>query len=501
MKKLLYITPFIFMFIILAVLFVFMCLPQSQDATETVFTVDLYFLRTRVLYCLALGCIFMMAFYHFTLYAFRKKESVYLCFSLICILCFVRFVFETNGLNNYFNFISNEVFRRRFFAVVWVIHAYLITYFSLVLLESSLLKKWFVRKHIYLFIAIFPFLVLPFRSSIFAAAASILFLVPAIFNIVSVWRSPKRKENPFMLMYLISLVLFLIIGSTSKIFAHDFFMPGIVTNMFLMMTQMILLSRNYARAFLFVEETNENLERIVNNRTKDLRNTNSAMKELIGNISHDLKTPLAVMSVNLEELQSLSETQDEEYQRHVRIAYDKNLDLQRLIQNLIEISRIETGQSLISPAWVSLLDVLELAQDKYDDFLRNKDIFFEIYCTEDVEIYIDPQRIWSIFDNIVYNAARHTGHGGTVTVNASSSGQTAAVTITDTGCGIDAEHLPHIFERFYKASASRGGSGGDSGLGLYIVKSVMEALGGSVAAESEAGKGTSIILSFVKKAD
>jgi signal transduction histidine kinase len=418
----------------------------------------------------------------------------------------VRFVFESGGMNDYLHFITNEAFRRRFFAVVWVIHAYLITYFSLVLIESELLKKWFIRKHIYLPIAILPFLVLPYGVLFFGVAAGILFIAPSVFNIISVWRSPKRKENPFMHMYLISLVLFLIVGSTSKIFAHDFFMPGIIVNMFLMMTQMILLSRNYTDAFRFVEETNENLEKIVDERTHNLQAaneamqiTNNAMKELVSNISHDLKTPLSVMSVNLESLSSLAVTQsDTDYQRHVRAAYQKNLDLQRLIGNLFEVSRIETGRNLYAPKWESLLHLLVQANEKYNDYIEDHGLTFDINA-EDIEISTDTQKIWSVFDNIIYNAVRHTASGGITITAAAATPETATVTLTDTGCGIEPEHLPRVFERFYKASQERSANEGESGLGLYIVKSVMEGCGGSAAIESEPGKGTSVILTFPAK--
>jgi len=220
-------------------------------------------------------------------------------------------------------------------------------------------------------------------------------------------------------------------------------------------------------------------------------------KEMVANISHDLKTPLAVMSLNLETLSQLTAAKDDaKYQRCVRAAYQKNLDLQRLIQNLLEASRIETGRTVYAVKPLSLLTMLAQVRDRYDTYLEDKGIFFDIAAGEDMSVGADHAKIWSVFDNIIYNAARHTEAGGSVTVTAAGAGSAATVTITDTGSGITPEHLPRVFERFYKGSQARDGNEGESGLGLYIVKSVMEGCGGSVSAESEVGRGTSIILTF-----
>jgi len=113
---------------------------------------------------------------------------------------------------------------------------------------------------------------------------------------------------------------------------------------------------------------------------------------------------------------------------------------------------------------------------------------------------VDSQKIWSVFDNIIFNAVRYTESGGSITINTynetTEAISIATIEISDTGSGIEAKHLPHIFERFYKGSQERSANEGESGLGLYIVKSIMEGCGGSVEAKSEFGKGTSIILTF-----
>ncbi|MCL2604056.1 MAG: ATP-binding protein [Defluviitaleaceae bacterium] len=214
------------------------------------------------------------------------------------------------------------------------------------------------------------------------------------------------------------------------------------------------------------------------------------LKEMISHLSHDMKTPLSVLSVNLESLSGLAETQsDPAYARHVRLAYQKNLDLQRLLQNLFEANRIETGRYVYAVKRESLLRLLAQIKERYEDYLEDKGIFFDITVGGDAELSIDSQRTWSVFDNIIYNAARYTGQGGSVTITAEAAPEAVTITVTDTGCGVTPEHLPRIFERFYKVSQARDATSGDSGLGLYIVKNIMEGCGGSVTAFCKTGEG------------
>lgn len=234
---------------------------------------------------------------------------------------------------------------------------------------------------------------------------------------------------------------------------------------------------------------------------EELETINAAMKELIANISHDLRTPLTVMSVNLEELSNLVRAYGggEELIGKVGAAWRKNLDLQRITQNLLEVSRIETGRSIYNPDWVSVSELMLKVQDRYEDYLEDKALYLNTAYGKDMSLWLDEQKIWSVFDNVIYNAVRYTAKGG-ISITAAEDGANATVIIRDTGSGVAPADLPHIFERFYKASGARGGMAGDSGLGLYIVKSIMEAFEGSVSAKSAPGKGTSVILTFKRRA-
>lgn len=455
------------------------------------------FFRTRALYCIALGCILMAAFYHLALYIFRRREKVYLLFALMCVLCFTRFLMETNGINQYLQWRPLNMSGIRLYLVLLFMHTLSVTVFSLHVFDRKLLlrHKYAVVVITALGTALFCFI--PLNASWSLIVSSLALLPLMVFIIIMAARSPVLRREKWTQLFFAALLLYISWGFGGKLFFESIlYMPGLLINIFMIMAQSLVLSRSYADAFELVEETNANLEHIVDERTKDIRNVNNAMKELVGNISHDLKTPLTVLGINLQNLsRRIRASGDAENQRHVEVAYNKCLDLQRLIQNMFEASRIETGQALYEWGWTSVRELLIQAREKYSVFLEGEGLFLDIKYNKDAEIIVDPQKIWSVFDNIIYNAVRYTEKGGVISITAKTGDSAVDVVVTDTGSGIAPEHLPRIFERFYKVSPGRGGSG-DSGLGLYIVKSVMEGIGGSVRAESEPGKGTSVILTF-----
>jgi len=230
--------------------------------------------------------------------------------------------------------------------------------------------------------------------------------------------------------------------------------------------------------------------------SEEVIRTQRLVRNLISNISHDIKTPLTILGVSLENLLEVSPG-DPEYSRNIRIAYNKSLDLQRLINNMIELTRIDSGHDLFKLEWVSLNSVLSDIQRKYGDYLESVGLTLDVSGSgEDVFIQIDSSLIWSVFDNVIYNAVRHTKQGG-ITVTAKLKKKVATITVSDTGAGIAPEHLERIFDRFYRVEPNRGaGDAGQSGLGLFIVSKIMEGIGGKVQMESEERVGTSVILTF-----
>lgn len=466
-------------------------------------SVQRYFIRTRTMHALALGCILITGFYHMLLFFFRRREKEYILFSLLCTLCFVRFLFETDGLNEYFQIIPDDMLSMRLYMTLLALHSASIILFALFIFDRSFLIKHKVHASACFAGLGLIFWFMPINMPYSTMLAAFLILVFALLAIVKAARSPVLKENPWTRLYFISLFLFLCMGLTKLTGSFYLYMPGLVSNLFMILTQSLLLSQSYAGAFKLVEETNQNLEQLVDERTKSLqaaneamRATNAAMIELVSNISHDLKTPLTVLGQYLEILDDDSITLvDEERSDYIHVAYNKNLNMQRLVRNLFEITRIESGQYKYNLEWQSVSELTDIILDKYGTYVESRGLSFSVECNEQFKIWLDKDKIWGIFDNIIYNAVRHTPKGGLVSVAMRYDGAGACeIKIADTGQGINAKHLPYIFDRFYKADQSRSGSTGDSGIGLYIVKTNVGKMGGHITVESELGKGTAFIV-------
>jgi signal transduction histidine kinase len=502
MKKLLPVIPTAVIIGISALFLIYMCLPPNPETAYEIYTFDAHFLRTRGLYLMGSGGILFVALNQLALFFFRRQDKRYLLFTLLCIVCFAHTFFTQNGLNETFGWIEpGELLTKIKDFFVFLAH-YTICFVGLYTLRRDFVFKHKMQLILYLFAGVISCVFLPvYRYELIFRSVILIVGITAVILMV---QSSQLKESKWVRLYYLSYVSYLFLGIFwAFIDPGTFLIPGFTCLLFMIFSYVLLISKNYTDAFTFVEETNQNLEQLVDERTRNLQaaneamqTTNNAMKELVQSISHDLKTPLAIMSVNLESLSSLAATQsDTDYQRHVRIAYQKNLDLQRLILNLFEVSRIETDRNTYTPQWESLILLLAKLKEKYDDYMEDRGLSFDIDPSDNLEIFTDPLKIWSVLDNVLYNSVRHTDSGG-ITISTHSEGSNATVTITDTGRGISPEHLPHVFERFYKGSQARSTNEGESGLGLYIVKSVMEGCGGSVDIKSEQGKGTSVILTF-----
>lgn len=451
----------------------------------------------------ASGGMMMMAVYMVTLYLFRRGEKAELYSALFCIGTGIRFLVMEGSLT-LMGLVPSVTYGMalgvRYPAIgLQVIGA---TNFIFEIFAAPKRKK-LSAINVLVTISCIAAAILTYNQIYILPVniAMLLLTIPIeVYCIYIIAKSAELRRNRLNIVYLVSYFLFVVESVLSALLIDTIPHLTVISSTVFVVAHIILLSDRYACAIRDVEETNENLERIVDERTKDIWNVNNAMKELVGNISHDLKTPLTALNVNLQSLSKrVQASGDAENQRHVEVAYKKCLDLQRLIQNMFEASRIETGQSLYARKRASLRWLLIQAREKYAAFLEGEGLFLDIKYNKDAQIIIDPQKIWSVFDNIIYNAVRYTEKGGEIFITAKASDSAVDIAVTDTGCGIGAEHLPHIFERFYKASPGRGGDRGDSGLGLYIVKSVMEGVGGNARAESEPGKGTSVILTFQRR--
>lgn len=221
-------------------------------------------------------------------------------------------------------------------------------------------------------------------------------------------------------------------------------------------------------------------------------------KELISNISHDLKTPITAVKGYVEGIMDGVADTPEKMDRYVRIIYNKTNEMDHLINELTFYSKIDTNRI---PYVFSKLNVEDYFADCAEEVgleleTRGIQLYYANYVDKDVLVIADGEQIRRVIYNIVSNAIKYMDkEKGVIQIRVKDVGDFIQVEIEDNGKGIAAKDLPNIFDRFYRTDVSRNSSKGGSGIGLSIVRKIMEDHGGKVWATSREGIGT--IMYFV----
>jgi signal transduction histidine kinase len=227
-------------------------------------------------------------------------------------------------------------------------------------------------------------------------------------------------------------------------------------------------------------------------RDASLQAADQSRRQLFADVSHELKTPLTAMRGYLETLQMDDGGLDaERRRRYLGTVMDETLRLDRIVADLVDLARIEPragalDRRVFAPA--RLFDRV-LRRHEHDAQRRALAIRADVDADAD-QLSGDPDRLEQVIENLVGNALRYVPDGGTVALRASTDGDAAILSVTDSGTGIAADHLPHVFDRFYKADPARASQSGlaGSGLGLSIVKAIVEQHGGRVGVSSIPGR-------------
>jgi two-component system, OmpR family, sensor kinase len=233
-------------------------------------------------------------------------------------------------------------------------------------------------------------------------------------------------------------------------------------------------------------------------RAEQLQAADRTRRLLLADVSHELMTPLTGMRGYLETLSLQAETLNPETrERYLGVIRDETQRVEHIVGDLLDLSRLEGGGESFDAQDVPLEDLFGRVVARHDRGAEQKGVEIVTNIAPGAEIVTgDPMRLEQALQNLAANALRHTPAGGQVALNAELEGGAIVVTVRDTGTGIAPEHLPYVFDRFYKADPSRAGRSTGSGLGLSIVKAIVERHGGSVTASSHAGGGTMFKLKF-----
>lgn len=255
------------------------------------------------------------------------------------------------------------------------------------------------------------------------------------------------------------------------------------------------IKRNKKDEFGDLYQDVEKLRLCLKQSLEEQNKADKLTREVIGNISHDLKTPLTAIKGYAEGILDGLASTPERIDKYVRTIYTKAVDMTGLVDELAFFTKINQRDVLYSFTEVDVSryfgdSVSELALDLE---LKGIHLIFQSYISKPVQMMIDVEKMKRVIGNIIGNAAKYIQHNqGIILVKLIDEGESILVRIEDNGAGIDEDELPYIFDRFYRTDSSRNSKTGGSGLGLAITKKIVEDHSGEIWAESKVGVGTAI---------
>jgi len=223
-------------------------------------------------------------------------------------------------------------------------------------------------------------------------------------------------------------------------------------------------------------------------RAEALQSSDRTRRQLLADVSHELNTPLTAMRGYLETLSMPNVAIDAATrQRYLGIVTEESYRLERIVGDLLDLARLEGGGTAMRQAIVHVPALFESVAKRHDREMADRNIRLVLDVAPGAEIIAgDPDRLEQAVQNLAANALRHTPDGGSVNLSADRVDTSLRLRVSDTGPGIAPEHLPKIFDRFYKVDISRKAAGG-SGLGLSIAKAIVERHGGTITATNDNG--------------
>ncbi|OGS46026.1 MAG: hypothetical protein A2539_08420 [Elusimicrobia bacterium RIFOXYD2_FULL_34_15] len=231
-----------------------------------------------------------------------------------------------------------------------------------------------------------------------------------------------------------------------------------------------------------------------------IRKLENMRTEFVANVSHELKTPLTAISGFIETLKEGAINDKKEASKFLDIMQANTERLNNLINDMLVISKSESKEMKLELKKVNIEKILESISSMYKERIDKKSqkLIFEI-ANNFTEITADEEKLIQIFSNLIDNAIKFTGQGGVITVKCYDVQDKIKIEVSDTGIGIPKEHLPRIFERFYRVDKARSREMGGTGLGLAIVKHLIQLHGGTVSVESQPGRGSSFTVVLPKE--
>ena len=440
-----------------------------------------WFFRTRSLYIITLGICVYGAFYHIALYVLRRKDKIYLLFSILCFISFWQFAIDTNGLSNLTGWFSAGIgglLDMKTFMVLFFLHGTAIAAYGLYVFDRDWITKRYKWALGYAFFGMILFAAIPWN---FPWAPHMVILImgpPILLSIYKAARSRVLRENRLMWLFFGALVFHAVITVVQKFFLdHLLFMTGLISDAFLLMAQALILARQFAE----LHEAEQSLE----GKNEVLDRLNSMKTEFFHNMSHDFKTPLTVISVSvLNATEMLDfEIDKDEMRESLENAQSEVMHMARMVESAMKQASMYDNRQDMSP--IDIAQILREGAETHRAIIERRGNTLTLDISDLPMIYGNADMILHVLSNLLTNANRYTRDGRIAIISRCeycSSQPQVFISVCDNGEGVKPEMLPHIFER--------GVSDGGTGLGLAICKTAVEAHGGTIEAESEYGVGT-----------
>lgn len=254
---------------------------------------------------------------------------------------------------------------------------------------------------------------------------------------------------------------------------------------------------NYAIRFETNVRTQElaELSNAVDHMAESLQTQEDIRRRLTSDVAHELRTPVANVSSHLEAiLEGVWEPTEERLQN----CYDELGRISNIISDLEKLRQIEDENMNLEKEAVDLLELSQVVQTAFEPELEKKQLTCAV-TGESVVVLGDQKRLHQVIYNLVSNAIKYSIEGGSIHIAVSSHGENATLFVEDQGIGISEQDLPLIFERFYRTDRSRNRKTGGAGIGLTIVKAIVQAHGGTVTVESKEGHGSRFLVTLPKR--
>jgi two-component system phosphate regulon sensor histidine kinase PhoR len=231
----------------------------------------------------------------------------------------------------------------------------------------------------------------------------------------------------------------------------------------------------------------------------EVRRLESMRRDFVANVSHELRTPVTAIRSAAETLQGALVNDPDAAEQFVAII-DRNAErLRGLVEDLLDLSRIESQKYRLHWEALDLNDVFSHVVSLFGDRANKKHIELTHQTSpEPIWVRGDRRALEHVLTNLIDNAVKYCPEGARVRLSSEAQSETVRVLVDDTGPGIEAKHLPRLFERFYRVDAGRSRELGGTGLGLSIVKHLVESMGGNVVVESRPSEGTVFSFTLLK---